>query len=140
MTLFLTLYISYSCFTYIANGHLYLLISLTYFFPLAPSPCWQPPVHFLYLWLLLFFYVLLFFFFFFSELTYKWNHTIFVFLWDISFSLVSSRSILDNTNDNILFFFYGWVIFYYIYFLYIYHIFFIHSSIDEHLGCFLSWL
>ena len=75
---------------------------------------------------LFFFYIHLFYF---LDATYKWYHTVFIFLWLISLSILSSRSIHVVANSKILFF-YVWLIFY------IYLTSFIHSSIDRHLGCF----
>ena len=40
-----------------------------------------------------------------------WHHTIFVFLWLTSLSMIISRPIHATANDIILFFFYSWVIF-----------------------------
>ena len=73
----------------------------------------------------------------------------FVFLWLISLSIISSKSIHIVANGRISLF-YGWVIvhmFVCIYHIFIYHIciyiyinvyhiFFIHTSVDGHLGCF----
>ena len=64
--------------------------------------------------------------------TCKWDHTVFVFLWLISLSLMPSRLIHIITNSKIFSFFCGWIIFNCIR---THHIF-THSSIDRHLGCF----
>ena len=65
---------------------------------------WLPPICTLNLWLcfcLVMFVDLLCF----SNSTYKWNHIVFVFLWLISLSTISSKSIHVVTNGNISFFF-----------------------------------
>ena len=46
---------------------------------------------------LIFFYIL--------DSTYKWKHTVFIFLWLISLSIMPSRSIHTVTNSKISFFF-----------------------------------
>ena len=69
----------------------------------------------------------------FLDSTYMWDHTIFVFLWIISLSLMSSRSIHVFVNGKFSSF-YGWIISHCIHipqFLYL----FLYSSTDGHLGC-----
>ena len=83
---------------------------------------------------------------------YKWYHTVFVFLWHISLSIMPSKSIHVSAHSNTSFVFYSWVIFLsicmcvcvymcvciYIYIcIHTYCFFFIHSSVHAHLGCFL---
>ena len=70
----------------------------------------------------------------FLDSTYKWYHTVFVFLCLIYFNLHNTLQVIRcccRWQNFILF--YGWIVFHCIY---IYHIFFIHSSVDGHLGCF----
>lgn len=62
-------------------------------YPFSPSCCqrhtpplWQPPIFFSCLSLFLFYVC-------FWEFTYKWDHTVFLFLWLISFSRMPSRFI-----------------------------------------------
>ena len=64
---------------------------------------------------------------------HMWDHMVFVFLWFISLSTMSSRSIHVVTNSKILYFMaksYSIVCVY----TYIWHVFFIHSSMDGHWG------
>ena len=102
--LFFTVYISYSWLIYIATGHLYLLISLTYFSPPAHSPAGNHL--FIFCIYDCFYLVMSICSFFFqnwhiSEIIQYLSFSV----WDILFGLISSSSILDNTNDNILCFF-----------------------------------
>ena len=69
----------------------------------------------------------------FVDLTYKWYHTLFVFLWLISLSIILSRSIHFAANYRISFFILSTVV--HIYHIHIYH-FFICSYVDGNLGCF----
>ena len=62
------------------------------------------------------------------------SHTIFVFLWLISFSTMLSRSI--HVDPNCLISFFCMAELYTISTVYMYHTFLIHLSLDEHLGCF----
>ena len=85
----------------------------------------------------------------FLDSTYKWHHMAFVFAWLILFSIIPWRFIHIVTNARFLLYC-GWIVYtvyIYIYiYIYIYsiytlysiynHIFFIHSPIDEDLGCF----
>ena len=61
--------------------------------------------------------------------TYKWDGTVRVFLWLISFSIMPSRSIHIVANGRVSFLWLNSVP------LYIHHIF-IYSSVDGNLGCF----
>ena len=70
---------------------------------------------------------------FFKDSINMWNHTVFVFLWLISLSILHSRFIHVVSNGKISFFFYGWITFHCIY---VPHLFFIHLSIHGHLGFF----
>ena len=74
--------------------------------------------------------------FYFLDNTYKWKHTVFVFLCLIY--LFQFHPCCCKWQNSIRF--YGWVIFYcHIYkhiYIEIWHIFFIHSSVDGYLGCF----
>ena len=72
-------------------------------FPHSP-PLWQPPVWSPYLW------VCFICSFVFLDSIYKWNFTVFVFLWLILLSLISFRIIHVVTNGKISFFFYDSVI------------------------------
>ena len=60
---------------------------------------------------------------------YKWDNTLFVFLWFISLSIIFSMLLQMEFFHS----FYGWVIFHCIYEP---HLIFIHLSVDGHLGCF----
>ena len=79
-----------------------------------PSPQSSPPgqalVCSLYLWVC-FSFVMFAHLFCFLDFTYKWKHTVFVFPWLISLSIMLSMSIQVATNGKISFFFYGWVMF-----------------------------
>ena len=46
-----------------------------------------------------------------SNNIYKWNYTLFVFLWCVSLSIMPSRSLHVVTSGKISFLFYGWKIF-----------------------------
>ena len=97
------------CDIYLVAGSLYLLISLTYYSPLQNSlPSGNHLFCSLYLWLC---FWCLFICLVFLDSPYKWNHTVFVFLWLISLNIIPSRSIdvVANGKDFILFC--GWVIF-----------------------------
>ena len=105
LTIFPTLCISYLWFIYFATENLYLLLSLTYFSP-PPHPPQPLATTCLFsvsltvsVWLCSFicFYLL--------ESTYKWHHTVFVFVWFISLSIRSSRSFHVVANVKISFFF-----------------------------------
>ena len=87
-------------------------LNLPHLFHSSPHtpPLWQPPVCSLYLWVC-FCFVTFVHLFCFLDSVYKWNHTVFVFLWLISLNIIPSRSIdvVANGKDFILFC--GWVIF-----------------------------
>ena len=98
MTIFPTLYISHPWLIYFATVSLYLLISLTYFFPaLTPLPSGN---HLFVLGIYTSVSVLLCLFicFVFLESTYKWNHTVYV--WLISLSRTPPRSIRVVANGK----------------------------------------
>ena len=86
------------------------------YLPISIPRVWQPPFYSLFLWVWLFFF----------NSVDKWYHTVFVFLWLISHSIISTSFIHVVTNGIISFFFYDEIIFC----LYTHHIFFIHSSIN----------
>ena len=71
----------------------------------------------------------------FLDYTYKWYHTVFVFVLLILLSIIYSRSIHVAANGRISFF-YGWVIFHFVCVSIYIHIVFIHFSVDGHFGCF----
>ena len=75
-----------------------------------PLPLWQPHVCSPYLWLS-FHFALFVHLFCFLDSTYKWNITVFVFVWLISPSKIPSRSISVIANGKISIIYYGWVIF-----------------------------
>ena len=93
-------------------------VSLTPPSPILTTPHPQP---LFYLWAC-FFVCLIFKFH-----IYKWDHTVFVFHWLISLSIMPSKPIHVVSNGKVSFF-YGLIVFYYV--------FFIHLSISGHLGCF----
>ena len=72
------------------------LITFNPFHPFCPAPTsgshWSA-LYILSVWAFLFF----------SHFTYEWDHTIFVFLWLFSFSIMPSRSTHVVTNGKILF-------------------------------------
>ena len=102
---------------------------------LHPSHLWQPSVCSLYLWLC-FCFVTFAHLFYFLDSTYKWNHTVFIFLcMTYSFSITPSRSIHVIANGKVSFFL--WLIF----IIYIYINVYTHpssslSSVSGHSGCF----
>ena len=118
---------------------MYLIISLAYFSP-PPHPTSPLETTCLFsvsMTLFLFSYICSFVFVFLDS-TYKWNHMVFVFLWLISLSIVHSRSTHIVANGKISCFLWLSNIPLCIYVcvcIYTHHIFFIHSSIDEYLGC-----
>jgi len=69
--------------------------------------------------------------------SHMWNHTVFAFLWLISFSVMSSRSIHVVANCRIPFYFYGWFIHVCVYTLRTFLS--IHSSMDTQ-AVSMSWL
>ena len=78
---------------------LYLLCSHTY---IAFPSQWYPLVCSLYLWVC-FFFVIFTWLLYFLDLTYKWYHTAFVFLWFILFNIMSFKSIHVAANCKIFF-------------------------------------
>ena len=76
---------------YFATGNLYLLISLTYFFPLLP----HSPLATIWLFCISVF-LCLFNLLWFLDSTYKWNYTVFVFVWFISLSMRLSPSMMSQ--------------------------------------------
>ena len=72
-------------------------------YPQPPSQ--QPPICSLYLWAWFCLFCEVFF------IPIKWNHSIFVFLWLVSLSVMASSFIRVVKNAKIPFFFYGLVIF-----------------------------
>ena len=113
---------------------LYLLMSFTYFIPQLLSPL--VTTCFFSVSTILFCFLIFFLLFCILDSTYKWNPTVFAFLWLISLSIIPSWSIHFVTNDKIL---YYWVIFHCVH-IYVYihackpHLL-THSSIDGHLDC-----
>ena len=95
--------------------------------PFCPPPthhlC-QPPNCFLYE-LVGFFVVVCWF----LDSTFKWDNTVFVFLWFISHSMPSIRVVTNGRFPS-----FPWPN--NIHCICTHHIFFIHSSVDVHLGCF----
>ena len=90
----------------------------------------------IYLWvcfsLVIYKYIYIYMFIF-VDSTYKWYHTLFVFFWLISLSIIFSRSIHVATNSIIpLFIWLNNIPMN----VYMDHIFFIHLSVDEQIGCF----
>ena len=81
-TIFLMLYIISSWCIYFITGSLY------FFHLFHPFPLGQPPGYFLYLWVCFWG-----FFVYFLDSTYYWNHVVFVFLWLISLSMITSGSV-----------------------------------------------
>ena len=71
--------------------------------------------------------------FFVLDCTYKWHHTVFVFLWLLSLSIIPSTFIHVVANDNTSYLFL-WLSS--ICIVHRYHIFLIHSSVDGHLAGF----
>ena len=132
MTVITTLYISYSWLLYFVTK-LYLLISLTCFFPpLTPSPLETNHLFILHIDDSV---SLLYLFICFLGPTCKQNNIVFVFLlWLISVSIILSRSIMLLQMARFLSFFYS------IQYMHIYYIFFIYSSISWHLGSSISYL
>ena len=114
-------------------GGLYLLIPYLWFAPLSSlfplvttslfSLCLFPFYIYIHLCYLL-------------DSTYKWYHTVFLFLWPISLSIIYSRPIHTAANDRISFFFMAEQC----YTVHKYHLF-IHAAVCRHLGCFhvLTW-
>ena len=104
-------YVSYLWLIYFPIGSLYLLISLPHFFPpqLPPSSC----NHLCVLCNYNCFYFITFIFF--LDSIYKWNHTVFVFVWLISLSVIPLliHPCCHRWQDFILF--YGWVTFHCVY-------------------------
>ena len=92
---------------------------------------------------LCFFFVLITSWLYFLDSTYKWYHTVFVFLcltYFMKHNALQVHPCCCKWQNFILL--YGWVIFHCVY-MYMYvirihtqHIFFIYSSVDGHLGCF----
>ena len=116
------LYILYLWLIYFAPGILFLIISLTCFFPLPllSGGCLLVLCIYISVSFLLSLFIC------FLDSTYKWNHRVFVFLW-----LISHMGRFYSS--------YGWVIFHHIFmyvYICIYLMSFIHSSIDGHLGSF----
>jgi len=101
--------------------------------PLSFSPLAMTSLFSVSMSLFLFCYIYSFVFFLYS--TYKWYHTVFVFLWLISLRIIFSRSIYIAANGRIPFFFYGWLIFWCVCGG---GIIVICSSVDGHFGCFHS--
>ena len=100
-------YIPMTCLFY--NWNFVPLNSLHQFHPiLHPFPLWWQPVLCIYESVCFVLFVRLLCF---LDSTYKWNHTLFVFLWLISLSTILSRSLHVVTNGKISFFFNDWVIF-----------------------------
>ena len=95
LTIVTKLYIISPWSTYSITGSLYLFTFFTHFTHPITLPLWQPPISFLYLWTC-------FCLFSFSDSTYKWVHAVFVFLWLISLSLMSSKYM--HVNGKISFF------------------------------------
>ena len=85
---------------YFATGNLYPLISLTYF---SPPHSFLSGNHLIAL-SVYDFLIMVVHLFYFSDSTYKWNHTIFFFLWLLSLSIMHSRSIHVVTKGKISFF------------------------------------
>ena len=112
------------------NCQLVLLNPITFFTQTADSSAlWHPPV--CSQELLVSFYFVNFFILFLNS-PYKGNHTISVFVWFISLSVIPTRSIHAVANGKILSLFIAeWYSI-----VYMHHSFFIHLSIDGHLGCF----
>ena len=101
-TMVTMLYISFSEFIHLITGSLYPLTSIS----LAPNPCpRQPPFYFVSVSSA------------FLDSTYRWDHTICVFVWLISLSTVPSSFIHTVPNGKISVFlsFCGWIIFHCIY-------------------------
>ena len=71
--------------------------------------------------------------FYFLDSTYKWDQIVFVFLWLISLSIITSKFIHVVAHGKISIILLVGIILLYIY---TYHIFFFHSSDGGHLGCF----
>ena len=90
MTIFASLYISYTRLMYFATESLYLLIFITYFSTLpTPIPTGN---HLFVLCIYDTVSVFLCFFTCFIDSTYRWNHAALVFPWLISLSIIPSRS------------------------------------------------
>ena len=90
MTIFASLYISYTRLMYFATESLYLLIFITYFSTLpTPIPTGN---HLFVLCIYDTVSVFLCFFTCFIDSTYRWNHAALVFPWLISLSIMPSRS------------------------------------------------
>ena len=131
--IFPTLYISSLGLFYFITGSLSLLTSLTYFsHPTTPLPSGN------HLFVLCIYdsvsVLCLFFFFFFLKIPHisEIIQCLSFNAWLISLSIIPSRFIQVVTNDKILFFFYGWVIFHCMYVPHLLYPF----ICDGHLGCF----
>ena len=110
LTIFLMLYITSLWLTYFITGGLCLLMLFTYFTLTHTLPSGYHHLFSLSVSLFSFCFVSLFCF---SDSTYKWNHTLFVFLW-LTLSIILSRSIMLLQMAK-FHSFYGWVVFCYIY-------------------------
>ena len=132
--MFSTLCILYLWFIDFKTEILYLSISLTYFF-LFPSPS-PSGSHLFILWTWKLLSVHLFSF---ADFTYKWNHTVFIFLWLISLSIIPSRCIHVAMSGKISSFLWlrniPFVCMHMCIYMHICHVF-INSSIDGYLNCF----
>ena len=85
---------------YFITGSLCLLILFTYFTHPPPYPLWQPSVCSLYLWVC-FCFIMVLHLFCFLDSQCKKNHMIFVFVWLISLSIITSRSIHVIENGKV---------------------------------------
>ena len=97
--IFPILYISYLWLIYFVTGSLYLLISLTYFSSTPPLATISLFSVYMNLSVLLHFFIC----FVFLDSTCKWNYTVFVFLWLISLSIISSIHVVANGNISFSF-------------------------------------
>ena len=94
-TVLLTLlYITSSELTHHISGSYMCPLCLLTTFTTLPSATLQPPVYFLFLWVCWVFF----------DYTYKWDHTLFGFLWLISLSMTISRSICVAASGIFSFF------------------------------------
>ena len=113
---------------YFIHSSLYLLILYPYLAP-SLSPLVTTSLFSISVSLFLFCYIHSFYF---LDSTYKWYHTVFVFLCLTYFTEHNTLQVNPCCYKWQIFIFFM-VIFHCIY---INHIFFIHSSVDGHLGCF----